>query len=473
VGREYVLNAIADIEELAKQKGLDCFPTIFEFVDRDLMLEACSYGLPARARHWSYGRSYQHQKLYGEMGFSKVYEIVFNNNPAYAFLMNTNTDIVNIMVGAHVLGHNHFFKNNVMFKNTDRNMIFRAAERARRVDKYIEDLGLDKVEHLMDVGFALHHHIDWHKGVFRKKYPKKSVIKNTYKPGEFDDLLKFGKSKERCVKYRTIGEKLPPHPEKDLLWFLTNYAPLEDWEKDILEIIREESYYFYPIAITKIINEGYSSFIHAELMNEYDKISEEEFLEFAKVHSGVVSPGQKFSINPYYLGFKIFTDIKEKWDKMHERGESNITGIQKVIQVANEEDDASFLRNYLTKELARKLGLFNYGYKHKRKPNDENKNIESKYGIIEFKDRDLNKIIENILRPTFNYGVPLIQIVEVDGDSLILRHTDTTDTLDVKYCTKTMEYIYELWGGNIELHTHDNELNEIVYYFDEGGFSIL
>ena len=86
-----MMKAAKDLEELAKQEGLDCFPTIFEFVNKDIMLEACSYGLPVRARHWSYGRSYDHQKLYGEMGFSKVYEIVFNNDPSYAFLLNTNT----------------------------------------------------------------------------------------------------------------------------------------------------------------------------------------------------------------------------------------------------------------------------------------------------------------------------------------------------------------------------------------------
>jgi len=137
--KEYVFNAISEIEELAKKEGLDLFPTVFEIVDRDIMLEGCSYGLPVRGRHWSYGRSYVQQKLYGEMGLSKVYEIVFNNNPSYAFLLDTNPDVINIMVGAHVFGHVHFFKNNIAFQGSDRSMIFRAAERASRIDKYIEN----------------------------------------------------------------------------------------------------------------------------------------------------------------------------------------------------------------------------------------------------------------------------------------------------------------------------------------------
>jgi len=471
MGKEYVMKSIAEIEELAKQEGLDFFPTIFEIVDRDIMLEACSYGLPVRARHWSYGRSYQHQKIYGEMGFSKVYEIVFNNDPSYAFLMNTNPDVINIMVGAHVFGHVHFFKHNALFQGSDRSMIYRAAERAARVDDYIEQLGLDTIEHLMDIGFALDNHIDWHKGIFRKKYPKKRVIETIKKPGEFDDLLNIGSnSRTRSIRKKVVGDKLPPRPERDILWFLTNYAPLEDWERDILGIIREESFYFYPIVMTKIMNEGFASFWHAELMYKYKGLSEQEYFDFAKVHSGVINPGSPFNLNPYYLGFKIFTDIREKWDKLHKEGKSDINGIQKVIEVAAVEDDASFLRNYLTKELATKLGMFNYGYKLKRDPEENEEDLTDEHGIIELKDRELNKIIENLIRPTINYGAPLITVSEVDGDTLVLGHSDDFGPLDEKYTEKTMEYIYELWGGPIELKTYTYDGESITYNFDESGF---
>ena len=473
MSKEYVMKSIAEIEEMAKEEGLDFFPVIFEIVDRDIMLEACSYGLPVRARHWSYGRSYQHQKIYGEMGLSKVYEIVFNNDPSYAFLMDTNPDVINIMVGAHVFGHVHFFKHNAMFQGSDRSMIYRAAERATRVDKYIEQYGLDKVEHLMDIGFALDNHIDWNKGVFRQKYPKKRVIERVNRAGEFEDLLNIGNTnKRRTVERKVVGNKLPPKPEKDLLWFLCNYAPLEDWEQDILGMIREESYYFYPIVVTKIMNEGFASFWHAELMFKYNKLSEEEYLNFAKIHSGVINPGSPFNINPYYLGFKVFTDIRERWDKLHAEGKSDITGIQKVIQVAAEEDDASFLRNYLTKDLAVKLGMFNYGYKLKRDPDAKDEDLTEEHGLIELKDRDLDKIIENIIRPTINYGAPLVTVNEVDGDTLVLGHKDTFGPLDEKYAEKTLEYIYELWGGPIELNTYTYEGDEVVYMIDETGFDL-
>ncbi len=463
---------IKELEQLAKDSGLDFFPTIFELVSREIMLEACSYGLPVRSRHWSYGRSYQHQKLYGEMGFSKVYEIVFNNDPAYAFLLETNPDIINVMVAAHVYGHCHFFKHNIMFKNSDRNMVYRAAERAARVDQYIEQYGLDKVEQLMDMAFALDNHIDWHKGVFRKKYEGKKIIEEKISFGEFEDLLNIkGNSKKRSIRQRIEGGTFPPSPERDILWFLANYAPLEEWEKDVLCIIREESYYFYPIVMTKIMNEGFASFWHAELMYKYNNIDEREHLEFCKCHSSVVSPGSRFNLNPYYLGFKVFTDIRERWDALYKSGQSNINGIQKVIEVAAEEDDISFLRNYLTPELASRLGLFNYGYKYNRS-NDE-KEEKEELGIIELKDRDLDKIIENIVGHTINYGAPFIVLNEVDGDTLVFEHKDKQGTLDEKYAEKTMEYIFKLWGGPVELKTYDEDNEKFSYYFDEAGFDIL
>jgi stage V sporulation protein R len=473
MGKENVLKKISEIEELAVKSGLDFFPTIFEFVNRDIMLEACSYGLPIRSRHWSYGRSYQHQKIYGEMGLSKVYEIVFNNNPSYAFLLDTNPDIINIMVGAHVFGHTHFFKHNVMFENSDRNMIYRAAERASRVDKYVEQYGLDRVEHLMDIGFALDNHIDWHKGVHRKKYAGRRVEERKIKFGEFEDLLNIGDYSKRSIKKVVVGDKIPPHPERDLLWFLINYAPLDEWEKDVLEIIREESYYFYSIVSTKIMNEGFASFWHAELMYKYDGIKEDEFIEFGKCHSSVVQPGNPFRINPYYLGFKVFTDIRERWDKLHEEGKSCINGIQKVIQVAADEDDNSFLRNYLTRELAVELGLFNYGYRVKRDPDMKDEDLREEHGLVELKDRDLDKIIENITKSTLNYGAPMIMIVEVDGDTLVMQHNDKFGPLDEKYTEKTMEYVYELWGGPVELRTYDHDREEFIYCFDESGFDTL
>ncbi len=241
---------VAELEALAQQHGLDFFPTSFEVVPHDIMTEVAAYGLPTRARHWSYGKVYQSQRLYGTMGLSKIYEIVLNSNPCLAFLLDTNPEIANLLVAAHVFGHVDFFKNNVLFAPTNRNMINDAVAHALRIDGYIERYGLETVEHLMDIGFALDRHIDPHQGVIRQPYPPRQVVEKERSPQPYDDLFH---TPSPSVTYEVVGERIPPHPEHDLLWFLSTYAPLEPWQQDVLQIIREESYYFYPQFLTKIL----------------------------------------------------------------------------------------------------------------------------------------------------------------------------------------------------------------------------
>ena len=137
------------LEAMADDMNLDPYPINYEVVSQETMLEIMSYGLPTRARHWSYGQSYEYQKMQGEMGLSKVYELVLNNNPSYAFLLDTNTNIANTMVAAHVIGHVHFFKHNYLFKQTDNKMVYHAAERAQRIDQYIQKYGIERVERVM------------------------------------------------------------------------------------------------------------------------------------------------------------------------------------------------------------------------------------------------------------------------------------------------------------------------------------
>ena len=219
--KDLLQDRIDKMEAIANDMGLDYYPINYEIVPQETMLEVISYGLPTRARHWSYGQSYEYQKMQGEMGSSKVYEVVLNNNPSYAFLLDTNSDIANTMVAAHVIGHVHFFKNNFLFKQTDNKMVYHAAERAQRIEEYIQKYGIDAVERVMDIGFALDKHIDWHKGVSRSKYKKaKKFFKKVVKK-EFDDLL--GEDGLSMKEVRDPGH-IPPADEYDLIWFLTNYS---------------------------------------------------------------------------------------------------------------------------------------------------------------------------------------------------------------------------------------------------------
>jgi stage V sporulation protein R len=431
-----------EIEQLSRQEGLDFFDTYFEVVPMDVMHEVAAYGLPTRAQHWSYGKVYNHQKIHGEMGLSRIYEIVLNNDPCYAFLLDSNSDVANMLVAAHVFAHCDFFKNNDYFRGSNRNMVNEAVDHAIRIDKYIEKEGLEAVEHVTDIGFALDRHIDANLGLHRKPYPRREVLEQVVHQDEYADL--FGEEK-LSVERRVVGDKVPPHPERDLLWFLANYARIEPWEKDVLEIIRKESYYFFPQFETKIINEGWASYWHAETMEHYDKLTPSETIDFAHLHSGVVHPGSRFQLNPYYLGYKIFHDIEERWDKMKEAGESAIGGREKIFQVRQTDNDVSFISNYLTEDLARDLKLMTYGYSDPDDSSDDS---------IEIKSRDLNQIVKSLIAPRFNYGVPKIVVTEATADRLYLEHVPgDLAPLDQRYAQKTLEFIYELWKGPVELIT--------------------
>src|SRR5262249_19624143 len=182
--------------------------------------------LPTRAQHWSYGKVYNRERIHGQMGLSKIYEIVLNNNPGYAFLLDSNTEVTNILVAAHVYAHVDFFKNNIYFADTNRNMVNEAVEHAILIDEFIERYGLEGVERVMDIGFAVDRNIDVHKGLHRKAYPQRQVVEKVRKVKEYEDV--FGDS-EFMVTREVRGGKTPPSPERDILWFLATYAPIEPW----------------------------------------------------------------------------------------------------------------------------------------------------------------------------------------------------------------------------------------------------
>jgi stage V sporulation protein R len=459
--KDLLRDRITKIEEIATtDMGLDYYPINYEIVPYETMLEVISYGLPTRARHWSYGQSYEYQRMQGEMGHSKVYEVVLNNDPSYAFLLDTNSDIANTMVAAHVIGHVHFFKNNFLFKQTDNKMVYHAAERAQRIEDYIQKYGLEIVEKVMDVGFALDRHIDWHKGSHRTKYERLETFYQEQKKNEFDDLHR---QEEFSMKEIRDSGALPPSDEYDILWFLTNYSTnLEPWQKDILEIIREESYYFYPQYITKIMNEGFASFCHAELMLKFDGLPQSEYMDFCKIHEKVVQPGSnKLSLNPYFLGFTIFNDIRKRWNKLHEDGESDIDGMQKIYEVVETEDDISFIRNYLTEEVAEELKLFSY---RSLKTNDGGE-------AIHILAKEIDQVRESIVKDLYHYRAPLICITSIEDGILQLQHKSANvGTLDEKYAEIAMGYIFDLWGGPLNLETKDEEGHAVHFTFDELGF---
>ena len=482
--KESMQRRVEAIEQLAKQKGLDFFPVVFEEVPREIIWDIASYGLPTRMSHWSFGRSFIHQKTYGEMGYGKIYELILNNNPSYAFLDDTNPDVINLLVAAHVLGHSDFFKKNACFAKTNRNMVNQAERNAKVIEEYKDKYGIDQVENWMDIAFALDRHIDWNLGEERHPYPEAEIRKREIHPLPFADL--FGESGKPHVIEELINTEFPPRPERDLLWFLITYSRMLPWQKEVFSIIRSESFYFHPQALTKISNEGWASFWHAELMLEFQDITPDEHLDFSRGHAGVVSAGPKGSFNPYYVGFRIFTDIRKRWDKYYEEGQkdeafkksdevdhrdekgeivmSKMTGLQKLFRVREEDDDVSFIYNYLTKELCKDMELFTYGLAGSSSDPDEDDII--------LKKRTVDDVKAVLTARLHNYGAPKIEITKMQDGILYLTHDKAEKMpLDEHYTTETLRYIYEVWKKTVILNTYDRFGKDLVYKRDEGGVS--
>ncbi len=213
--------------EEAHKFGLDPFPTHFELVPASIMYEFASYSLPGRFSHWTHGKSYYRQKMQYDLGLSKIYEMVVNTNPSYAFLMDMNDLLQNTFVAAHVFGHTDFFKNNAYFSNTSRRMIDKVSIHAERIAKYEFDHGKEEVERFLDAALSIQEHVDYNLLLRDDEGPKEEKSKPL--TNEYDDLWGLEKKAQRAEEERerfsTHPPKFPEKPEKDLLLFLTRHAP--------------------------------------------------------------------------------------------------------------------------------------------------------------------------------------------------------------------------------------------------------
>lgn len=241
----------------ALEMGLDPFPVHFEVVPAHVIYELGSYALPARFSHWTFGRDYHVQKTMYEYGVSRIYELVFNCDPSQAFLLDVNDMLAHKLVIAHVYGHSDFFKHNIYFEHTDRKMIERARLHTERIRHYEMVHGPLVVEQFLDAVLSIEEHIDPVLPTYGTP-PRSQELSGDARPvgDTYEDLFYMAAPKP---KPEPKPRKIPEEPQKDLLLFVRDYSRvLEDWQRDIISMIREEMLYFLPQIKTKIINEGWA-----------------------------------------------------------------------------------------------------------------------------------------------------------------------------------------------------------------------
>lgn len=450
--------AIEEITEIAIDFGLDFFPMHYEICPADIIYTIGAYGMPTRFSHWSFGKQFHKMKLQYDLGLSQIYELVINSNPCYAFLLDTNSLTQNKLIIAHVLAHCDFFKNNVRFSNTRRDMVESMTATAERIANYEMLYGKDEVEQFLDAVLAIQEHID--PSIVRPNLldyeddideDEMSVSKSPY-----DDLWDLDKKEEPKKTVRFKRKKFPPKPEKDLLLFIEMYSrELEEWQRDILTMMREEMLYFWPQLETKIMNEGWASYWHQRIMRELN-LTTDETIEYAKLNAGVVQPS-KTSINPYYLGLKIFEDIEKRYDnpteEMRRMGVKPGSGRDKIFEVREIESDLSFIRNYLTKELVEQEDMYLF---------------EKKGSDYKITDKDYRNVRDQLVSMRVNGGFPYIVVENGDylrNGELYLKHGYEGMELDPHYLENVLPYIYQLWGRPVHLETFV-EQKPVLYTYD-------
>jgi stage V sporulation protein R len=457
--RKALERAITEITEIAKGFGLDFYPMRYEICPADIIYTFGAYGMPTRFSHWSFGKQFYKMKLHYDLGLSKIYELVINSDPCYAFLLDSNSLIQNKLIVAHVLAHCDFFKNNVRFQNTKRDMVESMAATAERIRKYEIQYGKKEVEEFIDAVLAIEEHID--PSLMRPKLAwdltdEEYEDEPTQQSTPYDDLWTLDeKEKKQKPEPRKKKKKIPPQPEKDVVLFIEQYSrELSDWQRDIMTMIREEMLYFWPQLETKIMNEGWASYWHQRILREMD-LTSDEAIEFAKLNAGVVQPSRT-SINPYYLGLKIFEDIEERYnnptEEMKKRGVQPNSGREKIFEVREIESDISFLRNYLTKELVMREDMYLFQKQGKD------------YRII---DKEWENVRDQLVNMRVNGGFPYITVNDGDymrNGELYLKHWYEGIELDLKYLEKVLPYIYQLWGRNVHLETVVENRNILFTY---------
>lgn len=474
------------IEEVARASGLDFFPTIFEILSYDRLNEIAAYGgFPTRYPHWRFGMEYERLAKSYEYGLSKIYEMVINTNPAIAYLLEGNSLTDQKLVMCHVYGHVDFFKNNFAFRATDldtwgrvvpvspvssteyqpnRRWIDKMANHGSEVRRLSARYGVEAVESLIDTCLSLENLIDpqspfivrrpaprtetddpqeiWDPDVPRLK--AKEYMEEFINPTEY-----LEKKKQEILQEQSALKKgFPAQPEQDILLFLLENAPLEKWEWSILNVIREEAYYFLPQMQTKIMNEGWASYHHSKLMTEH--IADlSEIVDYADNNAGVMASNGK-TLNPYKLGVELFRHIEERWNKgqfgreydqcddLAERRNWDLRlglGKQKIFEVRALYNDVTFLDEFLTPEFAIEQKLFTFEWSERR-------------GDFEIASREFQQVKQKLLAQLTNAGSPLIRVVDANYKNrgeLLLKHEHQGVDLRLDYAERVLEALVRVW----------------------------
>ncbi len=388
---EGLLSLQEEVEAWARSYGLE-FPEIrYEVIGHEELNEIAAYGgFPVRYPHWRFGMEYDRLIKSHRYGLQKIYEMVINTRPVVAYLLRQNSWMEKKLVMAHVCGHADFFANNAWFAHTEGDMMDVMASHGTRIRALSERHGRDRVESFIEIIQSLDNLVD---------------------PG----ALHLG-----CGHPGNAPPLDQGATARDILGHLLARAPLTDWEEEVLEILREESYYFLPQILTKVINEGWASYWHSKLMTD-GLLKDAEIVDYADQHSGAMG-GEEGPKNPYKLGIELFRSIASS----HAGDDEGCA--EKLFEARSVHNDVTFLDNFLTVDFCRTHGL----------------------GTSDEEAEGARRVALNAFT---NGGQPVIRRVsEEDGSGeLVLEHCWNGEELQVNQAEETLRTLQKLWKRPVRL----------------------
>lgn len=453
--------------------GLELIPCAWDVIPAEKMIEIQGYRSPVQISNWKFGRDMERGRtIYDNVSDHLPYEVIIYSAPLRAYLMNTNPFAIQALIVAHCIGHNAMFTMSKWFQNNRSDMLDVLYNASERFNEYERLYGIDAVEQIVDAGHAL----QWHCNPFeteteleRKKRvyeQRKMIAKTGY--SAYGDLV-TNKSKPENIEehnkqlWATIKSQSPIEPVEDILrYVIDNSTILDDWQRDILEILRIEGQYYWPIIRTKTIHEGLATLCHTIILN---KLFNEGLLtndEYGQCNysNSLVKAKNPIGFNPYLVGSGMFEDILDRWDRgkhgyqweqctdaeqKRNWNTNDNKGWEKIREIVRSYTDWFFMQDFLTEDLIDSLDLYIYV-------------IQETYGSYDYirTKHTATEVKEMIINSFAHSGVPRIDVLQGnynDNGSLYLMHRFAGAPLERGYAIETMKHIHRLWGRPILLET--------------------
>jgi len=419
------------IESAAREVGLDFFEVVFELLDAKNVNGVAAYGgFPVRYPSWRFGMEYERLEKGRFWGLSKVYELVINNDPTYAYLVRSNSLLEQKLVMAHVYGHADFFKNNLWFAPTDRKMLDTMGNHSTRVRRYVDAVGLEAVERFSDQALSLDTLVDPYLPL--REHANPPEFRSVHMPAS-ERALRLLESLSTNARNLNpeLAQDIDLHPKVrhlptyDILGFLEENAPLEAWQRDILHIVRAEAYYFSPQRMTKIMNEGWASFWHSRLLTG-GLLEPSEILDFADCHSSATMSAAG-NLNPYKIGIELYRHAEARAEDIFHlrRVHNDVSLIHKLV------DEEFVMRN--VRPILPRAGA------------------ETAPG-----DFDWRAAKSWLLHQLAWGGLPQIELVDIDaegeGELVLIHHHDGRD-LQLGQARETLRNLAAFWRRPVHLST--------------------